>query len=233
VRLATRGRTALEPPRLVVPAYFHPALCPEEWTWLVERPDQVRLVVLNLASGPGARPDDMFSSVSRRLRAAGVSVAGYVDTDYGRRPGQAAADEMARYRKWFETDGVFFDQVATGPEQVGHYAELSRCARSMGLKTVVFNHGTHPVEEYAAHADILGTFEGPWQAYLGLDVPRWTRSHPSAKFYHVVYAVPPDRLDKARGLASRRHAGNAYLTDAGGGNPYDRLPAGCVDLQAS
>jgi hypothetical protein len=233
VRLATRGRTGLEPPRLVVPAYFHPALRPEDWSWLVEHADQVRLVILNLASGPGGRPDELFLAVSRRLRAAGVCVAGYVDTDYGRRQWQTAAAEIARYVEWFEVDGVFFDQVATGAAQVGHFAELSHHARSTGLQTVVFNHGTHPVEEYAAHADILGTFEGPWHAYVGLAVPRWTRSLPPDRFYHVVYAVPPDRLGKARVLASRRRAGNAYLTDAGGGNPYDRLPAGFVDPQAS
>lgn len=233
MRLAIRGRTVLETPRLVVPAYFHPALRPEEWSWLVEHPDQVRLVILNPASGPGARPDDLFVAVSRRLRAAGVSVAGYVDTDYGRRPRHAAVADIARYVEWFEVDGVLFDQVSSGAEQVGHYAELSRCARSMGLQTVMFNHGTHPIEDYAEHADILGTFEGPWHAYLGLAVPRWTRSLPPASFHHVVYAVPPDLLGEARVLASRRHAGNAYLTDAGGGNPYDRLPAGCVDPQAS
>lgn len=233
MRLAARGRTALVTPRLVVPAYFHPALCPEEWSWLVERPDQVRLVILNLASGPGERPDDVFLAVSRRLRAAGVSVAGYVDTDYGRGQRRTAAAEMARYVEWFEVDGVFFDRVASGAEQIGHYAELARCARSMGLQTVLFNHGTHPVEDYAEHADILGTFEGPWHAYLGLTIPRWTRSLPPASFYHVVYAVPPDRLGEALSLASRRRAGNVYLTDARGGNPYDRLPAGCVDPQAS
>jgi hypothetical protein len=66
-----------------------------------------------------------------------------------------------------------------------------------------------------------------------LAIPRWTRSLPPDSFYHVVYAVPPDRLGKARVLASRRRAGNAYLTDAGGANPYDRLPAGFVDPQAS
>lgn len=233
MRPASRGRTVLEAPRLVVPAYFHPALRPEDWTWLVERPDQVRLVILNLASGPGGRPDDLFLAVSRRLRASGVSVAGYVDTDYGRRLRHSAVAEIARYVEWFEVDAVFFDQVATGAEHIGHYAELCRCARSMGLQTVMFNHGTHPVEEYAELADILGTFEGPWHAYLGLAIPRWTRSLPPARFCHVVYAVPPDRLGEARLLASRRRAGNAYLTDAGGGNPYDRLPAGCDDPRAS
>ena len=45
--------TELVRPRLIVPAYFHPATHPWEWTWLAQRPAQVRLVVLNLANGPG------------------------------------------------------------------------------------------------------------------------------------------------------------------------------------
>jgi hypothetical protein len=90
---------------------------------------------------------------------------------------------------------------------------------------VMFNHGAHPLEAYAEHADLLGTFEGPWQAYLRLPVPRWTRSWPASRFYHVVYSVPPEHAADAFLLAVRRRAGCVYITDQGGGNPYDRLPA--------
>ena len=47
-------------PRLVVPAYFHPAVRPGDWEWLAEHADQVRLVILNVANGPGTRPDAPF-----------------------------------------------------------------------------------------------------------------------------------------------------------------------------
>jgi hypothetical protein len=211
--------------RLVVPAYFHPAAAPGDWAALARAAAQVRLVVLNPASGPGGRPDPVQQHALEPLRAAGVAVAGYVDTDYGRRPSRAALADISRYRDWYGVDGVLFDRVSAGPEDLRHYAGLARRARKLGTQTVVFNHGVHPYPSYANHADVLGTFEGPWSVYLEQAMPRWTRSWPAERFYHVVYSVPRPQLGNALLLAGRRRAANIYVTDRGGGNPYDRLPA--------
>jgi hypothetical protein len=89
---------------------------------------------------------------------------------------------------------------------------------------VFFNHGVHPAEGYAEHADLLGTFEGAWRDYQRLDVPRWTRAWPAEKFYHVVYSVPPGKSGEALKLAERRGAAAVYVTERGGPNPYDGLP---------
>src|SRR5206468_1837433 len=40
-------------PMFVIPAYFHPLVHPEQWEELIEHARQLRLVVLNPASGPG------------------------------------------------------------------------------------------------------------------------------------------------------------------------------------
>ena len=56
-------------PRLVVPAYFHPAVHPGQWEWLAQHAAEVRLVILNIASGPGTRPEPVFqAAVARRRR---------------------------------------------------------------------------------------------------------------------------------------------------------------------
>ena len=216
-------------PRLIVPAYFHPASRPAEWDWLAGQAEQVRLVVLNLADGPGTCPDAAVRPAVGRLRAAGVPVAGYVDTDYGQRPAAGALADLGRYLDWYQVTGVFFDRAPTGTGLVGHYADLAEGARRLGAEVVALNHGAHPVEAYAQHADLLGTFEGPWPAYLGLAVPRWARSRPAAQFFHLPHSVPPGSFRDARWLAARRNAGCVYITDRGGPNPWDRLPAGQLD----
>jgi hypothetical protein len=213
------------PPRLVVPAYFHPAVAPGDWAELARQADQIRLVVLNPASGPGDQADPAHLRALAPLREAGVAVAGYVDTNYGQRPRQDALADISRYRDWYGVSGVLFDRVSAGPEDLRHYALLARRARKLGAQTVVFNHGVHPYPDYARHADILGTFEGPWAVYLEQAMPQWTRSWPPDRFYHVVYSVPRPQLDNALLLAGRRRAACVYVTDRGGGNPYDRLPA--------
>jgi hypothetical protein len=216
-------------PQLIVPAYFHPAASPGEWAWLAEHAAQVRMVVLNLADGPGHCPDAAVYPVLDRLQSAGVTVAGYVDTNYGQRLVRAALIDLRRYLDWYKVTGVFFDRAAAAPEHVGYYAGLAHRARQMGASVVALNHGTHPAEEYAEHADLLGTFEGPWPVYLDLTVPRWARSRPASQFYHLPHSVPPGSFRDAYWLAARRNAGCVYVTDNGGDNPWDRLPAGGLD----
>jgi hypothetical protein len=220
-------------PRLIVPAYFHPASHPAEWAWLAGQAQQIRLVILNLADGPGAAPDAAVPPVLDRLRAAGVAVAGYVDTDYGLRPAPDALADLGRYLDWYQVGGVFFDRAATGEEHVGHYADLAQAARRLGARVVALNHGAHPVAAYAEHADLLGTFEGPWPAYLGLAIPRWARSRPAGQFFHLPHSVPAGSFRDALWLAARRNAGSVYITDRGGPNPWDRLPAGHLGQRAT
>jgi hypothetical protein len=225
IRLAS-DRAPLTAPRLVVPAYFRPDSRPDDWQLLAKHAQQVRLVILNLANGPGARPDPAYHSALGRLREVGVAVAGYVDTNYGRRPAAEALADLDNFLQWYAVSGVCFDRVSVSAQDLGYYAALSRDARRAGARVVLFNHGAHPLEAYAEHANLLGTFEGPWRAYLRLAVPRWTRSRPASTFYHVIYSVPRENFDHAFLLATRRRAGSVYVTDRGGANPYDGLPAG-------
>ena len=225
IRLAS-DRAPLTAPRLVVPAYFRPDTRPDDWQLLAKHAQQVRLVILNLANGPGPRPDPAYHSALSRLREGGVAIAGYVDTNYGRRPVPEALADLDNFLRWYAVSGVCFDRVSVSAEHLGYYAALSRDARRAGARVVLFNHGAHPLEAYAEHAFLLGTFEGPWRAYLRLAVPRWTRSRPASTFYHVIYSVPRENFDHAFLLATRRRAGSVYVTDRSGANPYDGLPAG-------
>lgn len=211
-------------PPLVVPAYFHPAVRPGDWEWLADHPDLVRAVVLNIASGPGDAPDPVFAAVAGRLADAGVDVLGYADTGYGQRDPREVCEDFRRYLDWYPVTGVCLDRVSAGADRLAHYALLADSLRALGSDYVFFNHGTHPVEGYASHADLLGTFEGTWRAYWRLRVPAWTGRWPASAFYHVVHSVSPADAAAAWRLAARRHAGSAYVTERGGPNPYDALP---------
>jgi len=218
-------------PQLVVPAYFHPAVRAQEWASIAEHAPHIRMIVLNPDSGPGDQPDESFVYPLRRLHSAGVPVAGYVDTNYGHRSVPEVRDDFGRYIDWYGVSAVFFDRVPTAAENVDHYAALTLDVRGMGARVVAFNHGAQPVEAYAEHADLLGTFEGPWYAYIDAIVPRWARSRPSGQFFHLIYSVPPQSFSDAFLLAARRRVGCVYVTDHGGVNPWDRLPACEFDPQ--
>jgi spherulation-specific family 4 protein len=211
--------------RLVVPAYFHPAVEPADWALLARSARRLRLVVLNLADGPGDLFDPAFVDVVARIVDAGVAVAGYVDTDYGRKSRRDVLAEWRRYREWYGVDSVFFDRAASGVEHVAHYAALAGAARQCGARLVAFNHGTYPAPEFAEHGDLLGTFEGPWPAFRDAEVPSWVHDLPADRFFNLVYAVTPGLNSRIAVLAAERNVGSALCTDRRPPNPWDHLPA--------
>ncbi|MFE2145692.1 spherulation-specific family 4 protein [Streptomyces sp. NPDC059456] len=207
---------------LLVPLYEHPADRPEDWELLIRSAGRLHSVVLNPASGPGEAPDERFASVARRLRDAGVPVLGYTDTDYGRRPHSAVVQDLLRHRDWYGADGAFLDQASADPALLSHYGRLAVAARAAGARTLVLNHGVHPHPDYAALADLLVTFEGPWDAYREAAVPPWTADHPAQRFCHLVYAVPPGA--PAAELARRRGAAVHCAVPGTGAHPWGTLP---------
>lgn len=215
--------TVGEQPRLLVPAYFHPAVRPQDWSALAEQAQHVALVVLNVATGPGEQRDPAFDPVLDQLRAARIRIAGYIDTGYATRPTKYVLSDLWRYHDWYATDAVFFDRVAGEPEHVDHYAALAHAARALGAATVMFNHGSHPTQAYAAHADLLGTFEGPWSAYIELAIPTWARQKHRVQVVHLVHSVPPTLIGTALDLAAQRNASCVYITHHSGPNPWRRL----------
>lgn len=217
------------PVRSIVPAYFHPAVLPEQWALLAARADAIRLVIMNPASGPGERVDGSHLPALQLLRDAGVQTVGYVDTNYGSRARHDVIADVGRYFIWYGIDGVCFDRVSVSADHLGHFRRLAEEARKLGAGVVMFNHGAHPIAPYAELADVLGTFEGPWRHYVDLAIPRWTRSLPPERFCHVIYDVPSARSADVALLASRRRVGATFITDRGGGNPYCALPSDWLD----
>ncbi|MFG2118458.1 spherulation-specific family 4 protein [Streptomyces sp. NPDC048710] len=208
---------------LLVPYYEHPAVRPAAWAAILAAAPRLYGVVLNPASGPGHRPDAAFAETAARLRTAGVTLLGYSDTGYGRRPYEDVVRDLRRHREWYGTQGAFLDQVPSGIGESGHYERLTTAARTLGCVTLALNHGTPPHPAYAALADLLVTFEGPWAAYLR--TPPQPRHYPSGvRVCHLVHGVPAD-ADMA-GAARERGAAVHCAVPGTGAHPWGTLPHG-------
>ncbi|MGW2487652.1 spherulation-specific family 4 protein [Streptomyces sp. NPDC001606] len=208
---------------LLVPYYEHPAVRPAEWAAVLAAAPRLYGVVLNPASGPGERPDADFADTAARLRAAGVTVLGYVDTGYGGRPYEDVVRDLTRHRDWYGVQGAFLDQVSTGIGEFAACERLAAAARALGCRTLALNHGTSPHPAYAALAELLVTFEGPWTAY------RRTPARPApgpagARHCHLVYGVPAG-VDLA-GAARERGAAVHCAVPGTGAHPWGTLPHG-------
>ncbi|SEK35212.1 spherulation-specific family 4 protein [Streptacidiphilus jiangxiensis] len=197
--------------RLLVPAYFHPAVEPEAWAALRVAAPRLAAVVVNPASGPGSAPDPAYREAVAGLRA--TRVLGYVDTDYGRRPHAEVVAEIAAYREWYAVDGVFLDQTPDGSAALPHYDRLAIAARSLGATFLVLNPGLTPHPAYLDLADLVVTFEGPWCDY---------ENRAEDAGCHLVYAAPPDA--SVHGYATSGTLPNPWAvlgltTDRVGGSP--------------
>ena len=206
--------------RLLVPYYEHPSVRPAEWEAILAAAPRLYGVVLNPANGPGDRPDPAFAEIAARLRAADVRVLGYADTAYARRPVTAVVRDLVRHHDWYGTDGVFLDQVTTGPDGLDHYRRLASAAWGAGCRTLALNHGTSPHPSYARIADVLVTFEGTWDTYRTQRPQPWHA--PGTSLCHLVYGVPPDADPAAE--ARTRGAALHCAVPGTGDHPWGTLP---------
>ncbi|WNI14553.1 spherulation-specific family 4 protein [Actinacidiphila sp. ITFR-21] len=213
---------------LLVPLYVHPAVDPAAWRALEALGPRLYGVVVNAADGPGPRVDGVMAQAASRLRGAGIRLLGYVDTRYGKRPPVAALRDLRRHRVWYGVDGVFFDQVSAGPEQLPYYRRLGWAARRCGARAVVLNPGVHPHPGYAALADVLVTFEGSWERYAEVRVPGWTAGLRPARLCHLVYDVPPGEGVTVARTAARLGAGVHCAVPDGPPNPWRHVPGGAA-----
>jgi Spherulation-specific family 4 len=219
VRTGLSGRT-----RIAVPAYFHPSWAPADWAWLCRsRPrPPADVVVINPDSGIGRRADTGYGAVVKRLREVGVTVAGYVDTAYGRRLAEHVIDEALAYRSVYELDAIFLDQVSADRSGLTYYQHLSTRLAAAHMH-LILNPGTAPVPEYLDLADVVVTFEGAWETYRALSPTPALRGARAAT-WHLVHSTPPEQQEQVLQRVYRHRADLVYITDAMMPNPWDRLP---------
>jgi hypothetical protein len=221
---STRVRTGFG-----IPGYAHPLVAPTEWGELTRPGTPLHWVVLNVADGPGTRPDPNCLEAAGRLRNAGVRVLGHLDSaSGGRNLGEVIADAQ-RHVDWYQVDGFLLDRCPTDgvslPETRRTVATLRAVCEDAHI---VLGHGTHPHPGYAECADQLVTFSGPWSDYRWSQVAEWTAEHPPERFCHFVHGVPLPHLEEALRIARWQGAATIYFTDrtdqGGHSDPWEAMP---------
>ena len=216
-----------EPQTIAVPSYFAPGPL---WAQMEGALPTVSTAVVNPASGPGAAVDAAYADQIRRSRAAGLSVLGYVHTQYGARDPNAVKSDIDRYYEWYGVDGIFLDEASTSCGlAVSYYAPLRDHVKTKGGRAVtVVNPGVQTEECYMDAADKVVNFEGTYDAYnTDYSAPAWVERYPSTRFWHLIHSAPTARkMDRAVRLSKGRNAGWVYVTPDVMPNPWDVLPSG-------
>ncbi len=242
--------------QLAVPAYINPLADPGAWTRLDSSvPGSLGFAVVNVINGPDYAPPAEWTNALATAAASGVKLVGYVDTGYLGTTGQRTRlgstdpiDWMSQIQHdinaWYqfygsELSGIFFDQAqnACGPTTDSNdWADLYRTL-SNGVErlhpgaTTVLNPGTNVPQCYENAADVIVTFEGSYNSYIGDPTAAnpytplsWTPVDPK-KIWHIVYGAPDvAAMSQVLGLSKTRSAGYVYVTDDVLANPYDTIP---------
>ena len=221
---STAVRTALG-----VPGYAHPLVAPAQWAELARPGTPLAWVALDVAAGPGARPDPHCLEAAGRLQNGGVRVLGRLDLAQGVRTRADLLRDADRYLDWYQVDGFLLDRCPVDRAGLpGVRRVIAGLRAAAGTAHLVLGHGTHPHPGYAECADQLVTFAGPWSDYRWSQVAEWTADHPPELFCHFVHGVPRGHLEEALRIARWQGAATIYFTDRTGGrgrgDPWEAMP---------
>ncbi|CAL9458238.1 hypothetical protein SUDANB105_02575 [Streptomyces sp. enrichment culture] len=214
---------------LGVPGYAHPLLAPAEWGELTRPGTPLDWVVLDVAAGPGTRPDPHCLQAATRLRNAGVRVLGRLDAVHGARDFGETISDAHRYLDWYQADGFLLDRCPTDRVSLPEMRRTVTTLRALRDDAhVVLGHGTHPHPDYAENADQLVTFSGPWSDYRWSQAAAWTADYPPERFCHFVHGIPGGHLDEALRIARWQGAATIWFTDradrGGRTDPWETMP---------
>ena len=229
--LSSRAIAADPPPklRMLVPAYFYPAGKGEkEWERLLAAPEEAGVVaIVNPASGPGRRVDANYTKVLEQAKKSKVTPIGYVSTRYGKRKTEEVQADVDQWTRFYPSiQGIFFDEQASGTEQLEQLASLYEHVRKTHkLSLVVTNPGTICDEKYLTRpvSDVACLYEGHERCDR-FTPPPWTKDLKPERIAALAYQVPAADMLKYLRQAQNRRLGWIYVTDDKGNNPWDQLP---------
>jgi hypothetical protein len=207
---------------------------PGAWLEAIAGAPSVGTVILNPENGPGANLDSGYAQLVRRAQSVGISVLGYVYTQWadGNVSAQQAEGWIDQYYTWYHVDGIMLDEAndTCASVPLRYYQTLYDYIKAKSPRaTVMLNPGTAVGECYAQVSDVLLTFEDNYSSYLfGYAGSNWTAGYPPSHFFHIVFGVPTAaEMLGVVSMAVSRGAGWVFVTDLNDsdGNPYNSLPS--------
>jgi len=206
--------------KIIVPAYFGPGT---QWDTMLADPSVVDSVIVNNHGGPGASFDQSYKDAIDRAKGLGITIFGYVQTEYATRDQQAIFSDIDKYYSWYAVDGIFLDQGVRRGGNESYYQAIYNYIKSKG-GFVILNTGTVPYESYMQYADAILTHENSFDFYINSYQPGtwvnendswsyWVSNYPPERFYHIIYATSQNQLQSAILASKTRNVYYIYITD--------------------
>ncbi len=208
---------------VIVPLYSYPG---SGWNPLIQEkyayPAVSVVAVVNPANGPGTHTDPNYASWIDKLKAAGITVIGYVYTSYGTRSVSSVETDASRYKSMYGVSGVFLDQMTNVPGHEFYYSSVTSYAHSLGLWLVVGNAGLSVPTSYMGTVDKIIVYENTGIPSLST-LNKAMAARPSSGFAVVSYGVSGFSSSSVALLAN--YGSLVYVTQLGLPLPYSAVPS--------
>jgi len=220
----TTTTTTMVSTGIVVPLYTYPT--DSSWSTLISikqsYPTVPIIAIINPSSGVGGSQDPNFVTGIEQLQAAGITVLGYVYTSYAGRDLQSIETEMSEYQSWYGVNGIFFDEMSGAADTQSYYSTLANYSESLGLTMTMGNPGA------GVSTNLVGVFTNLC-IYENAGLPSLSQlsaypSYGKQYFSFIAYGVE-GFPGQSTVLSTATYVSYLYISDLGGGNPYNGLPS--------
>jgi len=232
----------------IVPSYFSPGTggpggVGDGWAAMTAAARTISVTaVLNPNSGPISGPPDpnYVTAMTNLENAAGKTVA-YVFTDGGNTALSAIESQITTYRSQYGSliDGFYLDGMSVTAGTLSYYQSVNGYIKGLNPSYAVIGNPGQPYlngvlpADYLSTGDVFDIFEGPSSApagYTGFNNypygQTWYESYPAGRFDNTIYGAAGESMMEADvATAEELNAGDVYVTDQGGNNPYAQLPS--------
>lgn len=219
-----------------VPLYKYPDLSNPSGLWSSvlnakkAHPSVPFAVSVNPSNGPGGSADSRIKSAIGELKAAGVEhVLGYIPTMYATEPSGRTMDDLKgmvdKYRAWYpQMDGLMMDTMAATSGKVSFYKELVQYAKSKGFTFIKGNPGAKVDSAYINIFDNVAIYENYGAPSVSTLESNTLHSMGFAKDKFAFAAKGVSGLDTGYLSEVKKYVAYLYMTNDGGGNPYNSVP---------
>jgi hypothetical protein len=180
------------------------------------------VAAINPSSGVGSSKNTAFVNGITKLKAADITVIGYVYTDYGSRDINAIKSEISKYKDWYNVDGIMFDEMSNKIGYESYYRSLTDYAKSIGMTFTKGNPGTDVPASFVGTVDNLSIREISGYPTMS-QLAGWHTNYDKKNWSFVSYGVT--NLDQALVTSASQYVGLMYITNDVLSNPYDTVPS--------
>jgi hypothetical protein len=215
---------------LLVPAYIYPVGAGgKEWQRLIDAASKVKIVAIaNPASGPGEERNVDYSAVFAKASRHGVTLVGYVSTQYAARTWDEIRNDIDRWVQFYpQIRGFFFDQQPSEGRHAALYARIRDYARQKLRDPLLITNPGVPCDGIYL-ADAVSDVTCIFQNHEGFDQFEMTaalKGYEPSRFAALPYNVAD--AESMRALikdAILKRIGYLYISDAKPPNQWNALP---------